>query len=214
MTLNLIFITITLAALVLFFLGTGRDKRFLLFSGIWLLLVGVVSYSGFFENTTTIPPRFLLVLAAASGLVVFTFRSVRNNPLRTPYLIAIHTLRLPVELVLFELFLQKQVPIFMTFKGWNFDIVMGISALLILAYLLITRKKLNKTFLLVWNIAGLLLLGTIVAVAILSSPLPLQQIAFDQPNIAVLQFPFSFLPAFVVPVVLLSHLLLLKNKSA
>ncbi|HVF96549.1 MAG TPA: hypothetical protein VM871_04480, partial [Flavisolibacter sp.] len=35
--------------------------------------------------------------------------------------------------------------------------------------------------------------------------------AFDQPNIAVLYFPFIWLPSFIVPVVLLSHLVCIRQ---
>lgn len=57
---------------------------------------------------------------------------------------------------------------------------------------------------------GILFLLFIVSIAILSSPLPIQQLAFDQPNIALLIFPYTFLPTCVVPIVLMSHILLLK----
>ncbi|MBP6586382.1 MAG: hypothetical protein KA215_12035 [Flavobacterium sp.] len=120
---------------------------------------------------------------------------------------------------MYKLFLQKQVPILMTFKGWNFDILMGISAVFILLYLLLTKRKLSRAFILIWNLLGLLLLANIVIIGILSAPLPIQQLAFDQPNIAVLQFPFIFLPALLVPLVFLSHILTIKkfknqNKSS
>ncbi len=100
----------------------------------------------------------------------------------------------------------------MTFKGWNFDIIVGISAIILLTYLLITRHELPRPFMLWWNTLGLIFLGTIVSIAILSSPLPIQQFAFDQPNIAVLKFPYIYLPAYIVPVVCLSHILDLKQK--
>ncbi|MBK9635957.1 MAG: hypothetical protein IPO64_16130 [Bacteroidetes bacterium] len=107
----------------------------------------------------------------------------------------------------------------MTFKGWNFDILMGISAVFLLLYLLLTKRKLSRAFILIWNLLGLLLLVNIVIIGILSAPLPIQQLAFDQPNIAVLQFPFIFLPALLVPLVFLSHILTIKkfknqNKSS
>ena len=51
---------------------------------------------------------------------------------------------------------------------------------------------------------GLLL--NIVFIAIFSAPFSFQKFAFEQPNIAVLFFPFSWLPAFIVPVVLFCHL--------
>lgn len=203
--LKLIFIVITLLSFILFYYATGKDKKVLFISAVWLVLIGSIAYSGFFENINTKPPRFLLMLLGAIGLCFYFYRILEANKISTNYLLSIHTLRLPVELVLYELFLQKQVPVLMTFQGWNFDILMGLSAILILIYLLFTKRKLPGLFVWVWNIAGVLFLTTIVVIAILSSPLPIQQFAFDQPNVAILKFPFIFLPAYVVPVVFLSH---------
>lgn len=209
--LNLVFIVITILSLVLFYFGTGKDRGVLLFSTLWLIIIGSLAYIGYFENTTAKPPRFLLVIIVAIGLSVALYKLASRNIIDVRYLVAVHMLRLPVELVLYHLFLLKLVPVIMTFEGWNFDIIMGISAVFILAYMLLTKKTLSKNFSLLWNLAGLLFLTTIVVIAILSSPLPVQQLAFDQPNIAVLKFPFVYLPAYVVPVVYLSHILSLKK---
>jgi hypothetical protein len=54
-------------------------------------------------------------------------------------------------------------------------------------------------------------LFNIVLTAILPAPLPIQQLAFDQPKIAVMYFPFVYLPGFIVPIVLFSHLVSLKK---
>jgi len=42
--------------------------------------------------------------------------------------------------------------------------------------------------------------------ALFSAPSPIQKFAFDQPNIAILNFPFSWLPTFIVPIILFGHL--------
>ncbi len=209
--LSLIFIIITLLSFLLFYYGTGKNKRVLLVIPLWILIVGVVSYSGYFTNTSVKPPRFLAVMLASICLSMFLFKTVNKNKLNINLLLAIHTLRLPVELVLYKLFLLKKVPILMTFKGWNFDILIGIMALFLLFYSWRTKNRLSKIFILIWNILGLVSLTTIVAIAILSSPLPLQLLAFDQPNIAVLQFPFIYLPACIVPIVFVSHLLIIQT---
>jgi hypothetical protein len=73
------------------------------------------------------------------------------------------------------------------------------------------KKKIRRTSLLLWNFACLLLLGNIVVNAALSAPSPFQRLAFDQPNRAVLYFPFIWLPAFIVPVVLFAHLVSLRR---
>lgn len=93
----------------------------------------------------------------------------------------------------------------MTFEGSNFDMLSGLSAPVIY-YFGYIKKNLNKRIILIWNVICLGLLINIVITAILSSPFPFQQFAFDQPNIAVLYFPFIWLPCCIVPLVLLSHL--------
>lgn len=90
---------------------------------------------------------------------------------------------------------------------------MGISALMLLAYGLLSSKHINRSFFIAWNILGIGCLLFIVALAIRSSPLLIQQFAFDQPNRAVLAFPYCLLPAGVVPPVLMAHILLLKGEK-
>ncbi len=122
----------------------------------------------------------------------------------------IHVLRVPVEIILFQLYKDGQVPQIMTFQGWNLDIITGITAVPFLLILLLKRSLPEKAFRL-WNIFGIILLGIIVTTAILSAPSPLQILAYEHPNLAILNFPYTLLPATVVPIALLSHLLLLRD---
>ncbi|SFH45031.1 hypothetical protein [Pedobacter insulae] len=117
----------------------------------------------------------------------------------------LNVVRIPVEIVLFWLFLNKAVPELMTFEGRNFDIIAGITAPFI-AYFGLTKNKLSRQVILVWNFICLGLLLSIVVNAIFSAPSPIQKFAFEQPNIAILNFPFSWLPTFIVPIVLFGHL--------
>ena len=98
----------------------------------------------------------------------------------------------------------------MTFEGRNFDILAGITAP-IMYYLVFVKQSMSKKTLLFWNFACLALLLNIVINAILSAPLPFQQFAFEQPNIAILYFPFNLLPSIVVPVVLFAHLVAIRR---
>ena len=91
------------------------------------------------------------------------------------------------------------------FAGGNFDILSGLSAP-VLFYMGFAKKRVHVRLLLIWNFICLGLLINIVVHAILSAPFPFQQLAFDQPNIAILYFPYVWLPGFIVPLVLLSHL--------
>ncbi|MDI3321000.1 hypothetical protein QJ048_14505 [Pinibacter sp. MAH-24] len=122
----------------------------------------------------------------------------------------IHIVRIPVEIVLLWLFFNKAIPKLMTFEGRNFDILSGITAPII-AYLVFTKHRIGRSGLLIWNIICLGLLSNIVLNALFSVPSPAQKFAFDQPNIAILYFPFSWLPTFVVPVVLFGHLVSIRQ---
>lgn len=211
--LPIVFILITIISIVLFYWATGKNKWVLILSFLWMLVLGIASGSQFFENTAAKPPRFLFVLLGSVVLYAFIYKQVQKNKLNARLLLAIHILRIPVELILYQLFLLKMVPVLMTYKGWNFDIVMGISATLLLIWLLFFKKALSPLLVKWWNVAGLVFLTAIVCIAILSSPLPMQLLAFEQPNIAVLQFPYIYLPAVIVPIVYLSHFLALQKEA-
>ncbi len=204
--LTIVFLLITLATLAISFMGSGRDRQVLFSFFHWGLLVALLGSAGFFQNTSALPPRMLLVIIPATLLMLYHFRRLDIQKLKPSWLIAIHLVRLPVELVLYELFLRGEIPQLMTFAGWNYDIVMGITALLLLGYLWGKGSLPSRQILLAWNILGLILLGIIVTLALLSAPSPFQQLAFDQPNQAILRFPFTLLPGVVVPLVLLAHL--------
>ena len=83
-----------------------------------------------------------------------------------------------------------------------------------MAYLVFEKQLASKKLLLIWNFIGLALLLNIVINAILSAPTLFQQFAFEQPNVAILKFPIVWLPSFIVPVVLLSHLVAIRRLLA
>lgn len=177
----------------------------------WLLLLGVLAVQHFF---TSQPPRLPLAILPPFLLIAGLFSSSNGRafldklPLST--LTYIHTIRIPVELVLYALYIHHQLPELMTFEGRNVDILAGLSAPVI-AYFSFNRPVLSKQWLIVWNVVAMALLLNIVIHAILSALSPFQQLAFQQPNIGILKFPFIWLPGFVVPIVLLSHLVALRQ---
>lgn len=155
-----------------------------------------------------VPPR-IFVFGAGPLIALFLFALIagRNgfiSRLDIRSLTLLHAVRIPVEIVLFALYKNKLVPEAMTFDGFNFDILSGLSALVIWYFGF--RNGTNRPVLIAWNLAALVLLAIIVTTAIRAFPSPLQSIAFDQPNIAVAYFPFAWLPSIVVPIVLFAHL--------
>ncbi len=189
---------------------TFSAKLFSFLLAFWLLFQAVMSVGGFYLTTDVIPPRLLLFGVFPTFLIIILyFIFARQNfieKLPLKILTLLHVIRIPVEIVLFWLFEQKLVPQLMTFEGRNFDILSGLTAPLIY-WLAFRGGTINRPLLIIWNLIALGLLINIVTNAILSFPFPFQQFAFDQPNRAVLYFPYVWLPTVIVPIVLFSHLI-------
>ena len=186
-----------------------RSRVFLIAAVVWVLAQSALGYCGFYQDTTQLPPRILLfgVLPCVLLLVgcVLTPRGrswMDTMVLRT--LTWLHTIRIPVEIVLWLLVERKLLSESMSVGGTNFDILSGLSAPVI-AILAFRSGRIDRRLLLVWNIVCTLLLFNVVITAALAIPSPLQQHSFDQPNAALLYFPYNLLPAVVVPLVLFAH---------
>lgn len=213
---SIVFIVTALLTVWLFLRSIPRsdnDKlpsRLLLFLlPFWLLIQGILGIGDFYHYTGAVPPRIfafgvLPVLLLIAAYFLF-FRKTFVEKLSLRALTLVHVIRIPVELVLLWLFLAGQVPQLMTFEGRNFDILSGLTAPIIY-FLAFRNGKPNRPLLVAWNLITLGLLINIVAIAVLSLKSPIQRLAFDQPNVAVTYFPFIWLPAVVVPIVLFCHL--------
>lgn len=206
---SVFFVLTTLVTIGLFYKATNHSKTTLAILLSWLAIQAIIGYSGFYTVTDTIPPRFLLLVLPPLLLITGLFATSNGrqfvDSLDIKALTILHVIRVPVEIVLFWLFVHKTVPELMTYEGRNFDILSGLTAPIIF-YFGFIKKRIGKSVMLIWNFICLGLLVNIVANAVLSSPFPFQKFAFDQPNRAVLYFPFIWLPSCVVPLVLLSHL--------
>jgi len=182
----------------------------------WLILQAFLTVHHVYQSpTNSMPPKLLLfgILPAILTIIfLFITRAGRQfiDSLPLTLITYLNVVRIPVEIVLFWLFLHKAVPQMMTFEGRNFDILSGITAPFI-AYYGLTKGKLSNRLILGWNLVCLGLLINIVLIALLSAPFPFQQFAFDQPNTAIFNFPFSWLPTFIVPIVLLGHLVSIRR---
>ena len=207
---NLIFILTVALSIYFFYKASNFSKITLNILVIWVSIQVLLGINGFYTTFNTIPPRFLaMVLPPIVGIVILM--STKNGRkymgrFNLKYLTLIHSVRVPVEIVLYLLFLHQAIPQLMTFEGLNHDIVMGVSAPIVLT-LAFRGGKLKRTLLLIWNIIGLALLANIVVLSVRSSPSTFQSLAFDQPNIGMAYFPYNLLPSVIVPLVLISHLI-------
>lgn len=222
---SLVFGLTTVATLLLFFWVitnsislTIRQNSTKIIIGLvlWLIVQAIFTLKNVYNSDiNSFPPKILLfgilppVLTITALFVTQKGRQfIDNLPLIN--LTYLNIVRVPVELVLFWLFLNKAIPELMTFEGRNFDIIAGITAPIV-AYFGLVKGKINRKAILIWNFICLGLLINIVVNAFFSVPSPIQKFAFEQPNIAILNFPFSWLPTFIVPIVLFGHLISIRQ---
>jgi len=222
---NIVFILTTLLTMFIFhwaLKNSGNEKLrsktniITIILIAWLFLQGVLSIKGIYSNGTDFMPPKIFLLGILPNFIMYAwlFLSksgkviIDNLPIEK--LTYLHLVRIPVEFVLWWLFLNKAIPQIMTFEGWNYDIIMGLTAPFII-YFGFKKRKISPKMMIAWNAIGILFLIFIFTIAILSSPFPLQQLAFDQPNIGILHFPFSWLATFIVPVVVLGHMVSIRQ---
>lgn len=212
----------TIATLLLFYFAVKNTSAYSNKTGIiliglliWMVFQAILTFNDFYiSHFDAVPPRLILGVIPPLLLIVILFMTKKGkafiDDLPPFQMTLLHVVRIPVELVLYWLFLNKAVPELMTFAGRNFDILAGITAPFV-AYFGIKQQKMGRKGLLAWNFICLGLVLFIVGNAILSAPFPFQQFAFDQPNVGVLYFPFVWLPTVVVPIVIFSHLVSIRQ---
>lgn len=182
----------------------------------WLASTAGLAGSGLLSEYEAVPPRVaLLPLGVLVTMLLLsrtrTFgRLLEAVPRAWP--IALQSFRLPVELLLWALFLAGRLPERMTFGGRNFDILIGLSAPLV-AWA-VSRGRMGKMAVAAWNVAGLGLLANIVVVALRSAPGPLNAGWGGIPNTVIAQLPFVWLPAFLVPLAVFGHIAALRQLGA
>lgn len=123
-----VFLMTVLSAVVLFYLGK-RSKRLILFILLWSLGHSILAYTGFYQNTEAFPPRFLGVILPIIGGILFGLTKKNRDYIlhkrRTDISTFLHTVRVPVEVMLFCLYSYDRIPKLMTFEGRNYDILAG-----------------------------------------------------------------------------------------
>ena len=222
---SIIFVITTISTLLFFYWTIKKSssenirknsKYILIGLTIWLIVQAVLTLKNVYNlETNSIPPKILIFGIAPTILTIIILFATKKgrefiDSLDLVNITYINIVRIPVEIVLFFLFTWKVIPELMTFEGRNFDIFAGITAPII-AYYGIQNGKLNRNGILIWNLICLILLLNIVVNAFLSTPSSFQKFAFEQPNIAILNFPFSWLPTFIVPIIMFGHLVSIRK---
>ena len=180
----------------------------------YLAIPSALARLGMLSRYDPLPaPALLLLLGLTLLTVAIVFSPLGARiaaEIALGAIVALQAFRIPVELLLHRLYLEGAVPIQMTYLGRNFDVISGITGL-VLGLWLLSRRPTPRGVVLAWNLLCLALLVNIVAVAVLSTTVPFRRFTEGPPNLLPSTLPYIWLPSFLVQVALGSHLLVFRQ---
>lgn len=171
---------------------------------VWLAVAAVVGATGVLRQSPIPPPAIAVALTIVALLVVRLSRGAREGvrQIGPGPLVLFHVVRIAAGAYFLVLGARDVLPReFTTPAGWG-DILVGVAAIWVLMRCLPVRTPWQRWAFYVWNVAGLLDILAVIGNAI---RLYLRDPAFVEPFMSL---PLAILPTFVVPVVIVSHVLL------
>lgn len=181
-----------------------------------LFLIGVFIYLAILSFSEVLldfglPPRFPIFLVIPLLLFcIYFYNKNKNN--KFIQFIPLHwtafyqSFRVIVEFLILYTFFKGIMPIEATFEGYNFDIIMGISAIPIGILIYKTDRK-YKTLLRVWNIIGILMILFVAAIVATNFYQP-QIWGYTEPSVKIefMQLPYLLLAGFLAPSAIFIHI--------
>jgi len=187
---------------------------------IWLAVSALAALSGGLARLDLRPPPFLLFAAVIIlGACAFGLSRAGAVMATLPWslLVGLNAFRFPLELAMHRAAVEGVMPEQMSYTGRNFDVLTGVSALVL--GLALARAPLPRWIVAAWNLFGSVALLNIVTIAILSTPM-VHAFGTEPANLNtfVTFFPFVWLPAILVAAAMALHIIvaraLLRDRSA
>jgi hypothetical protein len=180
-------------------------------AALWLTATGVAAVSGFLRFEP--PPTMLGALAVtfAVGIAISVSPLGRRLAVALPVaaLVGFQGFRVVVELLMHRAYSEGLMPVQMSYSGRNFDIVTGLTALVLGAWLATGRRSPRLVF--AWNTLGVALLLNILVVALLSAPTPFRVFMNEPANVWVTRAPWVWLPTVMVLAAVIGHVLIYRR---
>ena len=184
------------------------QRRYWIGAALWLAVVSGASYSGALLPRGGPPLPFVVLVVSIFAVGVLLARSKVGDRLAAglplAVLVGFQGFRLPLELAMHRAYTEGLMPIQMSYSGRNFDIVTGVTAIVLAVALALTNVP--RWIVQAWNALGLLLLFNILGVAILSTPM-FAYFGRDRLNVWVMWMPYTLLPAVMVLAAWAGHLI-------
>jgi hypothetical protein len=186
-------------------------------AAVWLCYTAGLAATRFFK-VQALPPRFpIFLIIPAFAFIGWFFLSGRANyllgavPKHQP--IYLQSFRIVVELLILGVFRKGLATYEPTLEGYNFDVLMGLTAPL-LAWLVFSKKILPEKVALAWNYVGLLMLANVVGIFITLLVKP-QLWGYEatpvSPEFGTM--PYLLIPAVYMPLAVFLHIFSIRQLS-
>ncbi len=180
----------------------------------WPMLLIGLGNSGALADFSQSPPPFMPFMISLIFVSIYlTFSKYGTQIIKEvslANLVLFQSFRILAELAIVLGVHEGIVPSQMSMEGYNFDIITGISALVLGLYL---RKRENRKLVYCFNIVGLLLLAVVMFIAMTSMPTSIRLFMTEPSNVWVTHSPFILLPGILVVAALSTHLLIFRKLS-
>jgi hypothetical protein len=192
----------------------GDDRRQANLTGwalltTWFLTALATSWFGVYHGVANRVPtiQFGLLIPILAGIAMFwSWPLLRRIIEAVPqqWIVSIQFYR-TLGMVFLVLYAGGRMPGAFALPAGIGDVITGLSAPFVAAaYARGSRGSARR--LRIWNLFGIVDLVVAVTTGFLTSPSPLQMLAFDRPNTLISMFPLALVPVFLVPLAILLHL--------
>jgi hypothetical protein len=177
----------------------------------WVALAIVLAHAGFWEtkpDDELRPPNIAFGIAVPTilGSLLVMSDSFKRWIKRVPLHVLAGVQLYRVGGVLFLIaYAQGDMPAEFALPAGIGDILVGLGAVIVAVVLLKRGEQRARPLVLAWCALGIVDLVVAVATGFLSAPSPIQQLALDDPNAAIVSYPFVLIPTFAVPVSIVLH---------
>ncbi|MGB1248704.1 MAG: hypothetical protein ACPG4Z_07445 [Chitinophagales bacterium] len=192
--------------------SSEKKKAWIYFFGFWIVWFVYLTFLST-QNILaglSLPPRFLyLLLLPLILFIIFFVRKFKDSPLvhnlPKTWVSGIQTYRIAVETLLHFTFVAGVIPASATFNGFNFDILVGLSAPLMVLFFF-RKTNFNKIIAKLWNVWGILMIFVVVVVIATSNYFP-QLWGSDVSLVAdeFFQYPYLLVAGFLAPLAIFLH---------
>lgn len=209
---GMIAIVVLVAILASFIFGRGSRRRTIFWAMGFSVVMAASSFvarAGVLASTQSFPPpmgvmiMMVLVGSVSLGMSRVGGSIAQHASLRA--LVLLQLFRFPLELLMHHAAAKQIMPVQLSFSGFNFDIVTGISAAVLVGAS--AWRRLPAWTFWIWNVWGIVCLAGIAMIAITTSPM-VHAFGTEPHNVNswVLFFPYVWLPTILVSTAIVSHI--------